>query len=243
VDAGPGASIAFGESGAKFEDLQAVLLTHLHVDHSADLPAFIKGGFFTSRQTALPVYGPAANDLMPATSEYLQSLLGPAGAYPYLKEYVTQTQGAAFKVKTIDVPLERQKISHYSISNAITASATFVHHGPVAAVAWRVEVAGCSIVFSGDMSNRFDVLSRLAKEVDLLVAHNAIPEEASRVAHNLHMSPSVIGKIAKQAQVKKLILSHFMLRTADQQEQNVTLIGKAYKGPIVLAEDGLVVNF
>ncbi len=57
VDAGPGTSVAFGESGARFEDLQAILLTHLHVDHSADLPAYIKGSFFTRRSEDLPVLG------------------------------------------------------------------------------------------------------------------------------------------------------------------------------------------
>ena len=49
VDVGAGTSVNFGQSGAKFDDLQAILFTHLHVDHSADLPAFIKGSFFTAR--------------------------------------------------------------------------------------------------------------------------------------------------------------------------------------------------
>lgn len=49
VDTGAGTSVAFGETNGKFEDLQAILLTHLHVDHSQDLPAFVKGSFFTPR--------------------------------------------------------------------------------------------------------------------------------------------------------------------------------------------------
>ena len=57
IDAGAGSSIEYGQSGAQFEDLQAILLTHLHVDHSADLPAFIKGSFFTSRDTNLSLFG------------------------------------------------------------------------------------------------------------------------------------------------------------------------------------------
>lgn len=80
IDAGAGSSVEYGRSGAKFEDLQGILLTHLHVDHSADLAAFIKGSYFTSRNTHLALYGPAANDLMPSTSDYLQRLMGDKGA-------------------------------------------------------------------------------------------------------------------------------------------------------------------
>ncbi|WP_372655616.1 MBL fold metallo-hydrolase, partial [Halobacteriovorax sp.] len=45
IDTGPGTSTSFSQSGAKFEDLQAILFTHFHVDHSADFPALIKGSF------------------------------------------------------------------------------------------------------------------------------------------------------------------------------------------------------
>ena len=41
IDAGAGTSVEYGRSGAKFEDLDAILLTHLHVGHSADLAAVI----------------------------------------------------------------------------------------------------------------------------------------------------------------------------------------------------------
>jgi ribonuclease BN (tRNA processing enzyme) len=112
----------------------------------------------------------------------------------------------------------------------------------VAAVAWRVELAGCSIVFSGDMSNQFDVLSTFANEADLLIAKNTVPDNASGVALNLHMTPSAIAQIAKQAQVKQLLLSHFMKRTLNIQKQTQAIIRQKYRGPIILATDGLVVS-
>jgi ribonuclease BN (tRNA processing enzyme) len=201
---GAGASNAFGDSGAKFENLQGILLTHLHVYHSADLPALIKGSYFTSRNTDLGLYGPAANDLMPSTDEYLQRLLSDKGAFSYLKDYVNKRSIIDYKLLVTDVPLLKGQTFDYSLTNAISATATYVHHGPVAAIAWRVELAGFAIVFSGDMSNRFGVLSKLAKDADILVAHNAVPENVSGIALNLHMPPSEIAKIAKQAQVKSL---------------------------------------
>jgi ribonuclease BN (tRNA processing enzyme) len=242
VDAGAGTSVIYGQTGAKLEDLQAVLLTHLHVDHSADLPAFIKGSYFTNRESNLDLYGPSANDLMPATSEYLQRLLSDKGAFAYLKSYVNKRANADYKVIATDVPLTKGQTSSYAISNIIAAKATFIHHGPVAAVAWRVEVADCAIVFSGDMSNQFEVLADFAKGADILVANNAIPDNATGAARNLHMPPSVIGKIAKQAEVKQLVLSHFMKRTLALQKESHAIIRQQYRGPITLAIDGLWVD-
>ncbi|AGH46714.1 MBL fold metallo-hydrolase [Paraglaciecola psychrophila] len=117
-----------------------------------------------------------------------------------------------------------------------------MHHGPVAAVAWRVEVAGCSIVFSGDMSNKFDVLSTFANEADTLVASNAVPDNAVGALLNLHMTPSTIAQIAKQAQVKQLVLSHFMKRTLTIQKVTQAIIRQKYREPIILATDGMIVS-
>ena len=39
IDAGGGSALRFGESGAKMSQLDVILFTHFHVDHSADFPA------------------------------------------------------------------------------------------------------------------------------------------------------------------------------------------------------------
>ncbi len=242
IDAGPGTSSAFSQSAAKFEDLQGILLTHLHVDHSADLPALIKGGYFTERTNDLALIGPAGNDFMPATSSYLHRLLGDKGAFRYLTDYVNKRSQSAYKIISTNVPLTQGQQFTYQLSEQFTATATTVHHGPIAAIAWRVEVAGCSIVFSGDMSNQFEVLAELAEQADILVATNAVPDNASSNALNLHMPPSTIARIAKQAQVKKLLLSHFMNRTLGIQQQTLGIIKQIYAGPVIMATDGLILK-
>jgi ribonuclease BN (tRNA processing enzyme) len=45
-------SCGFGEAGASLADLDAVLITHLHTDHVADLVALLKSGYFTDRDRA-----------------------------------------------------------------------------------------------------------------------------------------------------------------------------------------------
>ena len=237
IDTGPGSSVNFGIAKANFADLDAILLTHLHVDHSADLPAFIKGAYFSGRNQALPIFGPAENALMPATSSFIERLIGNNGAFAYLSDYLSDASGANFKINSIDIPLLRDKIHNHLLNDDVSLQSTFVHHGPVAAVAWRVNIAGCSISFSGDMSNQYQSLAKLAIDSDLLVINNAIPEGAQGIARNLHMPPSEIGKIAKQANVKKVLLSHFMKRTINTQSHSLETISKFYDGKVVLAED------
>ena len=238
IDAGPGASVAFGASGAQFEDLDAILLTHLHVDHAGDLSAFVKGSYFSDRRRDLPVYGPAGNELMPATTRFVEGLFGDGGTYRYLREYVSDDRRSDYKVRPADVPLVPGDIERIQLNEDVVVSATHVHHGPVAAIAWRVDIGECSLAFSGDMSNRFDTFSSLAKSVDLLVMHNAVPEDAGRIARNLHMPPSEIGRIASEAGAKRVVLSHFMNRTLGREGETLSEIRKLYEGPVELATDG-----
>src|SRR6516162_4146919 len=61
LDTGSGSSLRFGESGAKMSQLDVILFTHFHVDHSADFPALIFSSWFEDRDRALPIYGPPGN--------------------------------------------------------------------------------------------------------------------------------------------------------------------------------------
>ncbi len=237
VDAGSGSSLNFERSGAKIEDISAILFTHLHVDHSADFPVYVKGLFFTSRDKDLLVYGPEGNSLMPSTTEFVETMLADKGVYRYLSNYVDPFQASRYKIKANDVPLIQDRTFRHNVSKNIKISAVVVHHGPIAAIAWRVDAYGCSIAFSGDMSNRYMSLAGLTKDSNILVAHNAIPENAVGVARNLHMPPSAIGKIAQQANIKKLVLSHRMQRTLGKERDTEKLIQRAYDGPIVFAND------
>ena len=60
----------------------------------------------------------------------------------------------------------------------LTASSVRVIHGAVPALAWRVELGGKSIVFSGDTNGDDGGLVILAGGADRFVAHNAVPEGA-----------------------------------------------------------------
>jgi len=235
VDMGGGSMLRFEQSGARLEDLDVILLTHLHVDHSADLPYLIKASFFSERSRDLPLYGPTGNQLMPATTEFVQDLFGQKGAFRYLADYLDGR--AAYRLIAHDINANDRKVHPVMRGRDYVITAVPVHHGPIPALAYRIDVGGQVIVFSGDMNNANHTLTIFATGADLLVAHHAITEQADPVARNLHMPPSVIGEIAAQARVKQLVLSHRMQRTLGHEQQTRRLIATHYPGPVYFAED------
>lgn len=240
VDSGGGSALRFGESGAQMADLDVVLFTHLHADHSADFPALVKSSYFETRTRSLPVFGPLGNAAFPNTVEFVQSLFGPKGAYRYLNDFITPNQ-ATYHIQANNVVVSGSQMPLVFDQNGIKATATDVIHGSVPALAWRIDIAGKSIVFSGDTSgdNNGDNgnLQRLAQHADIFVAHNAVPEGATGAARSLHMPPSVIGRIAEQSKVKQLVLSHRMLRTLGKEPETLQAIRAQYAGKTLFAND------
>lgn len=236
VDAGGGSALRFGESGAQMSQLDVILFSHFHVDHSGDFAALIKSSWFEDRKRDLPIYGPGGNEFMPSTTEFVTDLFGDKGAYGYLSELLVPGEEASYKMKPHNVAVEEKPVPVLH-DDGVSASAVHVTHGGVPALAWRVEVGGKAIVFSGDTNGVGEGLPRLASKADLFVAHNAVPEGATGVERRLHMPPSVIGEIAAKAEVKELVLSHRMLRTLGKEQQTLAEIRKSYTGPVVFAND------
>ena len=238
LDAGGGAALRFGESDAQFSDLDVILFSHLHVDHSVDLPALIKSSWFEGRTAVLPIYGPPGNKFMPSTVGFVRTLFDPVrGAYRYLGEFIGPLGQNTYKLKPYNVVRKDPSVNPVFSNERVRIYAASVTHGQVPALAWRIEAAGKSMTFSGDMNGDGGNLEKLAKDTDLLIAHNAIPENAGVVERALHMSPSVIGRIARDAQVHSLVLSHRMLRTLGKEDATLAFIKKNYNGPVAFAND------
>lgn len=235
IDIGSGSMFRFEQSGASLNDLDVILLSHMHVDHSNDLPTLLKASFFSDRNRNLSLYGPSGNQYMPSATNFVQDLFGSEGAYQYLNSYLDDDETYRLLPHDVDASGNAEQLVVADKSYRLTAMP--VHHGSIPSLAWRVEIAGKIIVFSGDMNNDNDTLAILAEQADILVAHHAVPEGIRGVARNLHMPPSVIGKIAAKASVKKLVLSHRMNRTLGQEIISTTHIRQHYNGPMQFADD------
>lgn len=237
VDSGGGSALQFGRAGAHVSQLDAIFFTHLHIDHTADFAALIKSSYFEDRNRPLPVFGPIRNDYFPATTEFVADLFDSKhGAYRYLADLVSGGAGG-YHLVPHDVALEEHEVRVIYRSHDTVVSATKVIHGGVPALAWRVELGGKIMVFSGDTNGDNGNLELLAKDADLFVAHNAIPEGETGAARELHMPPSVIGRIAGVAKVKSLVLSHRMLRSLGHESETRAKIATLYPGPMAFADD------
>jgi ribonuclease BN (tRNA processing enzyme) len=239
VDAGGGSALRFGESGAQISQLDVFLFSHFHIDHSGDFPALVFSSWFGDRTRPLPIYGPSGNQYMPSTTEFVHDLFSdPHGAWRYLSDMVEPNPQGTYQLQPHDVAPSPAPV--LVLRNAgIALYAVSVVHGAFPALAWRVDIGGKRIVFSGDTNGDGAGLTQLATNADLFIAHNAVPEDATGVERRLHMPPSVIGTTAANAHVHQLVLSHRMLRTLGPEKQAQTQgeIKRRYSGPLQFAND------
>ena len=238
IDSGGGSAWHFEQAGAKFEDLDAIMYTHLHVDHVADLPVFVKGSFFTPRRRHIDLYGPSGNDVLPGFDQFIDRLFNrQTGAYKYLGSFFDPTAKAAFLFLPQTISVESKQVQTVYESDSLTISAISVMHGLLPALAWRIDIADKSITISGDMNSRTKRLEKLAQDTDILVAHAAINEQTKGAGQFLHMKPSQIGKIAKITKPNSLVLSHFMNRSNNREDEIRTEISEHYSGELQFATD------
>jgi len=235
IDAGSGAFLRFGESGARFEDLDFVGLSHFHTDHSADFPALLKSGSFSRRERPLYVSGPSANGSFPSLKDWLQRMLNAdAGAYAYLSGFLDGTQGQPMLIAK-EVTGETASLVYKN--DDLSVEALTVPHGIVPAVAFKVTVNGETLVFASDQNGSKAEFTEFARDASILVMHLVVPETAEGVASRLHARPSVVGAIGNKAKAGTIVLSHFMARSLKDIDKNVALVRKSYGGRIILAED------
>ena len=238
IDTGPGSATAFDKAKANFADLYAIAFTHLHVDHSADFPAYIKGSYFLNRTEPLVVLGPDSDhEAFPDTVTFVNRLIGPTGAFAYLQDFLTHKSSGGYKVQVRNVPATgTQRWARFGNAE-LRLSAIPVNHSIVPAVAWRIDIGDQSVVFTGDFNNQKNLMPKFAKDTDALVASHAIPENSRGAQRELHALPSQLGRIAKQADARMLILGHRMNRTLGRESITRQHIEENYSGYIIFAND------
>jgi len=239
IDAGGGSFLRFGEAGANFEDLDFIGLSHFHTDHSADLPALLKSGYFSGRSRPLTIAGPGPGGPFPGLGAFLLGILDEdRGVYGYLSGYRDGSGGLA-KLLEVEVPMQTNGplvLDQFSMSR-LNVEVLHVPHGIVPALAFRILVADKVIVFASDQNGGNPAFIDFARNADLLIMHMAIPQDADSVARRLHAAPEAIGKIAESADAKTLLLSHLMARSLRTLEDNIEIVRAHYKGRVIVAAD------
>ena len=173
VDVGSGAFARLGELHIDADKVDTIFLTHLHVDHTADLPSMIKArAMVTTSPVHFSVYGPSGADDYPSTSRFMDLLFGAEGAWAYLKHF-----GAPITWEARDLPNDLT-LSPFVVNETrdrVKVTAVTTHHGDAPALAYRVEFNGRSVTFSGDIDpTGLPNLQKLAEHTNLLVFNCAV---------------------------------------------------------------------
>ena len=239
IDIGGGTFLRFAEAGASFADLELIAISHFHADHSSDLPAILKSGYFAPRERALTISGPGPGGPFPALHDYVNALLNSDnGAYGYLSGYLDGSGGLS-QLEQVEVKSDQQNVVAVlgDASSDNQVDAMHVPHGIVPALAYRVRIGDKSIVFASDQNGSNVDFIDFAKNASILVMHIPVPEGVTGAARQLHAPPSIVGDIAAAADVEKLVLSHFMARSLRGLGENVSIIRSRYDGPIHISND------
>ncbi|WP_338664795.1 MBL fold metallo-hydrolase [Pararoseomonas sp. SCSIO 73927] len=194
VDAGIGATRQLAAAGLEPTDVSAVLLTHLHDDHTADLPALLSfratAGLFPGAPPRLRLLGP------PGVAAYAAAagrLIGVSGAIRQAEARAegpgagAQNRGGSNRGRSsqggaragtdgLEVVTLRPGAAYDDGTIRVTAVENTHYSGrgvrrPAGAVSLslRIEAGGRAITFTGDTGPSRDV-ERLARGSDVLVA-------------------------------------------------------------------------
>jgi ribonuclease BN (tRNA processing enzyme) len=237
LDVGPGAFLRIGELQLDVENVDTVLLTHLHIDHTEDLAAFFNERALTSDgPISYHVFGPDGAGLFPKTSRFVDLLVGREGAFAYQKTFGVRE---SFVVRDLPINLDPQR-NKIVDAGGLLVEEIATHHGDCPSVAYRISYKGAVVVFSGDMdASALPNLERLAKDANLLVFNCAVldPPDSPSQLYDLHTPPKKIGEAARAGGVKNLLCSHLAPDVEGQENAVRKSIGAAFAGPVSFAKD------
>jgi ribonuclease BN (tRNA processing enzyme) len=217
VDMGGGAYLRFGQSGAKLSDLALIAISHLHPDHVSDLPALL----WLSRQVrkeSLPIVGPSAgqgvagpagNDVAPDFPTFLSRMFDEKnGAFQVMGATLGAAKGNGVPLNISIVDVLKVEPSTVFDGQGLKVTALGIPHANMPTLAYRVETRNGSIVFSSDQNGTNPKFVGFARNANVLIMHLAI---AAGATNPLHAAPAVVGRIAQEAGVGRLIVSHIGL--------------------------------
>jgi ribonuclease BN (tRNA processing enzyme) len=242
VDLGGGALGRFGQAQAKVSDLSLLAVTHLHPDHISDLPAFLWLSH-EIRSEPLRIVGPSGNDAAPDFQTFLARLFDEKnGAFPVLGATLggkrrdipsgPLSAGGGVRLEVAVIDAMKAEPSTVLDGDGISITALGIPHGNMPTLAYRVRIRDMSIVFSSDQTGTDPRFVEFARGANVLIMHLAIPAGVKN--HPLHAGPSVVGRVAQEARVGRLIVSHigiFDLAAA------LAELRENYTGPLTVAAD------
>jgi len=194
--------------------VNALFFSHYcHADHVADLTGFLQHRRMFCTQN-------------PAEAKQLD-IFGPKGAKEFVDknlELFPSFLQSKFPISVEEMEYDAKKVFGFSVK------AKPVKHAENS-IGFRVEAEGKAIAYSGD-TEYCDAIIDLGKDADLLVLQCSFP---AGIKHEGHLNAKECGEIAKRANAKKLLLTHFFPEAEEAELKKQA--AKAFNGEIILAKD------
>jgi ribonuclease BN (tRNA processing enzyme) len=197
------------------DQIDAVVLSHLHPDHCADMSALAVALQYgpVRPERPLPILGPVA------TPERIAALINPDPRHPRDVENLTEL----FDFTAHD----DRELGPFSLSFAS------VNH-PVPTSAVRISVNGRTLAYSAD-TGECPALVTLARDADLLLCEATFgPDDPYRP--DLHLTGRQAGAHAAQAGVERLVITH--VPPTGSRDVAVTEAAAAFGRPAEAAQPG-----
>jgi len=216
-DCGPDILRGLLKSEIAHQEIDRIFITHFHPDHTLGLAHFL----FASRYEIRP----RINDLW---------IAGPPGLDEFIKKF-KKVYPEWLEAK------EYHLFIHIISGNGWSGPGWRIRTAPVShnpeSIAYRLEEnGGGSLVYSGD-TGYCRSLIELARGADLLIAECSFPDTVDVPGH---LGPRKAGRIAREASVKQLLLTH-MYPPCDSLDV-VGQCRKEFGGEVIRAEDGMVIE-
>ena len=217
VDFGYGTMHKLLKKGLTYHDIDRIYFTHNHPDHFCDLVPFL----FASRYPNDPRKKDLEIIAAPGFKIFFDNLMR---AY---KNWLIPT---SYKVKILEQDEETK------LYDGLSVTSKKVKHIELSR-GYRFEFPnGKSFAVSGDTDYCAGMID-LGKEVDLMILECSTPDNMKVQGH---MTPTECGKLAHQANCRKLCLTHFY-PVCDQKEVRTQCLAE-YSGELFLAEDLMEFN-
>jgi ribonuclease BN (tRNA processing enzyme) len=256
VDAGDGVARRLVKAGINVREIGIVFITHHHDDHTAGLGTLLSVAWDQNRTKPIHVYGPPrTEELVTAAVQYFNisaeiRIADGGRSVPIAQVFFGHDVGTGMIYQDANVRVTAVENSHFDF-----------HEGPAAgkhkSYAYRFETPDRVIVFTGD-TGASDAVTELAKDADLLVSETSscqsrmqemlndgrwqamsAAEQAgiTRQMTQGHMALDIIGKMAKSANVKTVVLSHLTHKADGDYAPWAEEVKKHFSGQVRVAKD------